>query len=595
MNIVVVGHVDHGKSTIIGRLLAETKSLPEGKLEQVKLNCERNSKPFEYAFLLDALKDEQAQGITIDSARVFFHTDKRNYIIIDAPGHIEFLKNMISGAARAEAAFLVIDAAEGVQENSRRHGYMLAMLGIKQVAILVNKMDLVDYQEAIFLNIRKEYEDFLAQIDIHAKNFIPVSGREGDNLAETSEKMPWYQGQTALKVLDSFEKEKPALDKPFRMPVQDVYKFTAKGDNRRIVAGTVDSGKISVGDEVVFYPSGKKSHVKSIEGFACSPQDRTSAGYAMGFTLEEQIYITRGEIAAKTSEAQPENTSHLLVSLFWLGKKPLSKKKNYFLKLGTAKVTARLEEVHRVINASDLSSSDQQEKIQRHEVAECTLKLNQTIAFDKAEELAATSRFVIIDEYEICGGGIIRKGLKDKQSIIRDQVFLRNYKWEKSIISRENRSEKYNQRPTLILITGQKNVGKKSLAKSLESRLFADGKLVYFLGIGNVVYGIDADLKKNKEETQAKRQEHLRRLSEVAHILLDAGMILIVTAVELSQDDLSMIKISIDSEQIETVWVGDNVTTNLNYDIQVPSHDDSREVVEKLKEMLQERGIIFRP
>jgi bifunctional enzyme CysN/CysC len=179
MNIVIAGHVDHGKSTIIGRMLADTKSLPEGKLEQVKENCRLNSKPFEYAFLLDALKDEQSQGITIDAARVFFETKKRHYIIIDAPGHIEFLKNMITGASRAEAALLVIDAAEGVQENSRRHGYMLSMLGIKQVTVLVNKMDLVGYKQDTFESIVNEYTDFLHKINVEPASFIPVSGREG--------------------------------------------------------------------------------------------------------------------------------------------------------------------------------------------------------------------------------------------------------------------------------------------------------------------------------------------------------------------------------------------------------------------------------
>ncbi|RPJ22354.1 MAG: GTP-binding protein, partial [Planctomycetaceae bacterium] len=189
MDIVVIGHVDHGKSTLVGRLLADTGSLPEGKLEQVKQACHRNAKPFEYAFLLDALKDEQAQGITIDSARCFFHTARRAYIIIDAPGHIEFLKNMISGAARAEAGLLVIDVAEGVQENSRRHGYLMSMLGIRQIAVCVNKMDIVGYRQEAFQAVRDEYGQFLAKIGLEPMAFIPISAREGDNVARRSELM----------------------------------------------------------------------------------------------------------------------------------------------------------------------------------------------------------------------------------------------------------------------------------------------------------------------------------------------------------------------------------------------------------------------
>ena len=591
MNIVIAGHVDHGKSTIIGRLLADTGSLPDGKLEQVRAMCELNSKPFEYAFLLDALKDEQSQGITIDSARVFFKTPKRHYIIIDAPGHIEFLKNMVSGAARAEAALLVIDAKEGVQENSRRHGYMLSMLGIKQIAVLVNKMDLVDYDRKVFEEIVAEYTDFLKEINVIPKAFIPVSGMEGDNVATLNGRMDWYDSDTVLGILDEFSIEKPLIHKPFRMPVQDVYKFTNKGDSRRIVAGTVESGALKTGDEVVFYPSGKRSKVKSIEGFNVEPKTEISVGSAAGFTLEEQIYLTRGEIAVKEGEKKPLVGKKIKVNLFWLGKKPLIKKKDYFLKLGTAKISMRLEAIEKLINASNLDASDEAEQVNRHEVAECVIQLNKAIAFDQTEDIAPTSRFVIVDEYEIAGGGIVRGVLEDKFSWVRDKVMLRNYKWEKSVIAGEQRAEKYNQKSSLILITGPKNAGKKEVAKKLESNLFADGKIVYFLGIGNVLYGVDADIKGNNNN----KEEHLRRLAEVAHILMDAGVILIVTARELAQDDLEIIKTTVNPDKIETVWVGEDVTTDLSYDAQVPGKIDVEESTQMIKQILQDKGIIFKP
>ncbi len=242
LSIVTVGHVDHGKSTVIGRLLADANALPEGKLEMIRENCRRNSKPFEYAFLLDALKNEQAQGITIDTARCFFKSDKRNYIIIDAPGHIEFLKNMVTGASRAEAALLVIDASRGVEENTRRHGYFLSMLGIRQVAVLVNKMDLVGYSERVFTDIRSEYVEFLKKIKIHPESFIPVSGMEGDNVAIRSERMPWYSGPTVLEQMDAFRTVPEPERMPMRLPVQGVYKFTENNDSRRIIAGTMASG-----------------------------------------------------------------------------------------------------------------------------------------------------------------------------------------------------------------------------------------------------------------------------------------------------------------------------------------------------------------
>lgn len=592
MKIVIAGHVDHGKSTIIGRMLADTNSLPEGKLEQVKETCRRNSKPFEYAFLLDALKDEQAQGITIDSARVFFKTEYRKYIILDAPGHIEFLKNMVTGAARAEAALLVIDAKEGVQENSRRHGYMLSMLGIKQIAVLVNKMDLVDYNQEVYKEIKEEYTQFLNKIEIKPLAFIPVSGMEGDNIASLSEKMDWYKGKTVLEQLDSFKNTKPPVDKPFRMPVQDVYKFTRGGDNRRIIAGTVATGEIKRGEEVVFYPSGKRSTIKTIEGFNEPEQEKVEVGKATGFTLTEQIYITRGEIATRAKEEGPKTSSRIKANIFWLGKKPMVKEKVYYLKLGTARARVRLEKINRVIDASNLTQENKEE-IGRHDVAECILKMDKAIAFDLAGENEELSRFVIVDEYEISGGGIIQEALTDERKWLREKIFRRNYKWEQSLISIDERAEKYNQKPTLIIITGEEDVGKKPTAKALERRLFEDGKIVYFLGIGNLLYGVDADIKNGKNGNH--REEHLRRLAEVAHIMLDAGAILIVTAVKLNQADLDLIKTTVNPQQIQTVWIGDKVSTDIDYDLHLSNITSNEEAALKIKGLLQDRGIIFRP
>ncbi len=590
MNIVIVGHVDHGKSTVIGRLLADTHSLPEGKLEQVRAQCELNSKPFEYAFLLDALKDEQAQGITIDAARVFFKSRQRPYLILDAPGHIEFLKNMITGASRAEAALLVIDAAEGVQENSRRHGYMVSLLGLRQLAVVVNKMDLVNWDRSVYDRIVKEYGAFLDQVGIKPSAFIPVSGRGGDNIADRSANLSWYSGPTVLDALDAFHTEPPPVERSFRMPVQDVYKFTKQGDDRRIVAGTIDSGAVAVGDTMVFYPSGKKSRVKTIEAFNRPTQTRAVAGSQVGFTLQEQIYITRGELAALEREPRPQVTTRLRVSLFWLGKDPMVKRKEYLLKLGTTRVTMRVEEILRVMDASTLGATEQGAAVQRHDVAECVLKLDRAIACDLAEDVAATSRFVIVDDFEIRGGGIVREALSDRQASVRDRVMLRNYKWEPSIIQAERRAEKYNQKAALILVTGEHEHDRKGVAKALEGRLFDDGKVVYFLGIGNVLYGVDADIERKQEN----RLEHMRRLAEVANLMLDAGIILVVAAAELTQDDLEVIKTAVQPDWIETIWAGDAITTDLSVDLHLPG-GAVPEAVDRLKAHLQEKGIIFRP
>jgi len=590
MNIVIVGHVDHGKSTVIGRLLADTHSLPIGKLEQVKETCRRNSKPFEYAFLLDALKDEQSQGITIDAARCFFQTDLRNYIIIDAPGHIEFLKNMITGAARAEAALLVIDASEGVRENSKRHGYMLSMLGIKQICVLVNKMDLVNYNERPFRRIEREYRRFLRKIDLEPAGFIPVSAAEGENIADHSAKMQWYEGMNVLEMLDSFKKEELPEDKPFRMPVQDVYKFTGNNDQRRIIAGTIESGRLSVGDEVIFYPSGKRTKVKTIEAFNSEMPKTLSAGWSCGFTVTEQIYVKRGEIACLAGEPKPKVTGRILVNLFWLGKKPFIKDKTYTLKLGTARVGVQLENISSVLDASNLDRA-KKDCIERYEVAECILSMDRHIAFDLMTDNAATSRFVIVDEYEISGGGIIMQELEDHTSWVRNKVLMRNYKWIGSDISAETRAAKYNQKAALVLVTGEKDGPRKEIARTLEKQLFRDGRLVYYLGIGSLLYGVDADIVTD-DMVPFNRKEHIRRLTEVSHIMLEAGMILIVSAIELNQDDLAVINTGIPSERIFTIWVGKDENNDLPAAIKLIGSEGIENSVNIIKELMTKQGIL---
>ncbi|HEX2251160.1 MAG TPA: adenylyl-sulfate kinase [Gemmatimonadales bacterium] len=283
-------------------------------------------------------------------------------------------------------------------------------------------------------------------------------------------------------------------------------------------------------------------------------------------------------------------TTRLRVSLFWLGKEPMVKRKEYLLKLGTARVTCRVEDILRVMDASTLDATTQRNAIQRHDVAECVLKLDRAIACDLADDIAATSRFVIVDNYEIRGGGIVREALPDRQAAVRDRVLLRNYKWEPSFIEPGRRAEKYNQKAALILVTGEQEMERKGLAKALEGKLFEDGKVVYFLGIGSVLYGVDADIERKPEN----RLEHMRRLAEIANLMLDAGIILIVAAAELTQEDLEVIKTAVQPDWIETIWAGETITTDLNCDLHLPA-GASPESVDQLKAHLQDKGIIFRP
>jgi bifunctional enzyme CysN/CysC len=553
LNIVIVGHVDHGKSTLIGRLLADTKSLPEGKLQQVQDNCKRNSKVFEYAYLLDALKDEQRQGITIDSARCFFKTKKRDYIIIDAPGHIEFLKNMISGASRAQAALLVIDANEGIQENSRRHGFMLSMLGIKQVIVCVNKMDLVNYSKLIFDKIQSEYSEFLAKSGIKPLEFIPISAINGTNLISRSKLMPWHKGHIVLTAVDSFQGAKTQELKPFRMPVQDIYKFTGFNDDRRIIAGRVESGTIKIGDKVQFSPSQKHSRIKTIEEFNAPKRKKISAGYSTGFTLTEQLYIQPGELMYKPNEKPvPEISSIFKANVFWMGKAPLTLNKEYKFKIATNSTTASIRSINKVLDASNLSSSNKKQQVNRHEVAECIIETSKPIALDYISDFEVSGRFVLVDNYEISGGGIIVEAIKTEVKDLKKMVTLRDVKWEKSDIPLAKRIKRFAYKPRLILVTGRKGLNKVAVAKKLEALLFDQGVPVYYIGIRNVIYGVDADIK----STEKYREEHIRRLAEVIHILLSSGMTVIATASDLNEDHLNNFRTILGTKEITTITIG---------------------------------------
>jgi bifunctional enzyme CysN/CysC/sulfate adenylyltransferase subunit 1 len=435
MNIVITGHVDHGKSTLIGRFLADTGSLPEGKLQAVRDSCKKNGRVFEYAFLLDALEDEQNQGITIDSARIFFKSAVREYIIIDAPGHIEFLRNMLSGASRAEAAVLVIDAVEGVAENSRRHGLLLSLLGVTQVLVVVNKMDLVSYDESVFNGIKAEYEQYLKKLNVRPVAFVPVSAREGKNIICRAAETPWYTGKTVLEVLDSF---KPLVSKEksfFAMPVQDVYRFSNDNDERRIYAGTVVSGELSAGDAVRFLPSGKTAHIKTVEVWNAPPKSVARAGEASGFTLAEDIYVRRGEVMLKQSEnALIETTSKIRANIIWLGERPFGFNKTYLLKLGCAKVDIRLESIESFLGeqretgngssaatanlsgaTANLVGAESPRELARNESGSVTLSLSRPIAVSSFYDNADLGRFVIVDGYDAAGGGIVLENLSAKK------------------------------------------------------------------------------------------------------------------------------------------------------------------------------------
>lgn len=520
LKIVFVGHVDHGKSTLIGRIFYDTNSLPEGKVESIRAACRAEGMEFEYAFLLDALLEEQEQNITIDTTQIQFRTEKRNYVIIDAPGHKEFLKNMITGAASADAAVLLIAADEGVREQSRRHGYLLSMLGIKQVIVAVNKMDLVNYSHEKFEELTREYTAFLGQIGLEAKLFIPISARNGVNIAQRggidSDPMPWHQGLTILEALDQFTAPPATSELPLRFPVQDVYRF----DARRIIAGRVESGTLRVGDKLVFSPNNKTAAVASIENWGGPNRESASAGESIGITLTEQIFVERGHVASHELNT-PIETNRIKANLFWMGRNNLTVGPRYKLKLATQELDAEIVSIDRVIDASTLEtvSDGVRQHLERNDVAEITLRARTPLVVDNHDRIPIMGRFVIMDDRHVAGGGIIFGGIYTD----RTQIKSRNITWSEGEIDATARAQRNGHKGAVVWLTGLSGSGKSTLSSALERELFQRGMQTTVLDGDNVRHGLNSNLGFSHED----RVENIRRVAEVGRLMADAGLIVI--------------------------------------------------------------------
>ena len=586
MRLVIVGHVDHGKSTLVGRLLSDTGSLPEGKLEFVQDICDQQGKTFEFAFLLDALQEEQEQGITIDTSQIFFHTPKRKYVIIDAPGHKEFLKNMVTGAADAEAALILIDAKEGVQEQSRRHGYILKLLGLTQVAVVINKMDLVGYDEKVYSKIKKEYSNFLKSLGVEAKEFIPVSAKLGINIAELKDEMPWYKGPTVLNMLDQFEKKPRPDHLPFRFPVQDVYKF----DERRIIAGRVESGKLKVGDRIIFSPSNKQAVVKTIEAWSVNEQPvSATSSESIGFTLDEQIFVERGNVCTLREELPIVSTT-FDANVFWMGQQKLEKGRKFIIKLNTQEVECEVQEFKKAIDASTLETLSNQDYIAKNDVAELTLKTRSPVAFDLFGSIATTGRFVLVDQYDVCGGGIITTYTPTtKEDKLRDEVRTRDFNWIKSDIKPEERAYRNGHRAVLILITGDPGSGKGPLARTLEQNLFENNFQSYLLDRRNVNLGVSADLKQPEATIE---EESARRLGEVAKLFLDAGHVVISTSNAFHREDQEDLKLLANPYQVIEIQISSKTIGDPDILLSLDEAQNLKEASTKIQNFLKEKKIL---
>ncbi|HKY87081.1 MAG TPA: adenylyl-sulfate kinase [Pseudorhodoplanes sp.] len=528
LRVVIVGHVDHGKSTLIGRLLHETGNLPDGKLEQLKAVAKRRGMPFEWAFLLDALQTERDQGITIDTSQIRFRTPSRDIVLIDAPGHTEFLRNMITGASQADAALLIVDAAEGVREQTRRHGYLLQLLGVHQIAIVVNKMDRIDYDAARFDAIKKELTDHLGSLGLTPSAIIPISARHGDGVARRSDQTRWYDGPTVLEIFERFNTAPPADKLPLRFPVQAIYKF----DDRRIIAGRVETGRLTVGETITVTPSGKQVKVRAIESWPVPIESNlpleARAGQSVGITLDQEIFLQRGDVI---SAAQAPIAATLLrARVFWLHEIPLESGIALTVRIGTSEARATITGIPKAVDPGALETSGH-DTIRQNNVGEILIALATPLAADTYDANPQTGRVVLDLDGRIAGGGLILAA--EKTATIRPVPVANNIVPVASAVSADERAQRFGHGGAVIWFTGLPASGKSTLARALERHLFDRGGSPILLDGDTVRGGLNSDLRFSTED----RAENVRRLAEVAAHLARSGAIAIVAAVSPSAAD----------------------------------------------------------
>lgn len=534
LRIVIVGHVDHGKSTLVGRLLYDTGHLSQAKVDRIEESSKKRGMQTEWAFAMDALQAERDQAITIDAAQVWFNSDQRPYCIIDAPGHKEFLKNMVTGAASADAALLLIDANEGVQEQSRRHGYLLHLLGIQQIAVVVNKMDLVDYSQETFEAVEKEYREYLEKLGVTPRFFVPVCAREGHNIASRAKEMPWYDGPTVVEALDRFDSGTPDASLPLRLPLQGVYKF----DERRLLAGRIESGSVKVGDRVLFSPCNKISTVETVERFPKNTTDNASAGESIAVTLNEQIFVQRGEVMSHIDDP-PFETNVFDARVFWLGKGPLEIGRRVKLKMLTQEATCWIEKINALVDSQSLETkTDAVDAIQRNDVAEVTIRTKGPVSVDSSTDNPITGRFVLIDDHEVSGGGLADVSRFTQRRERSSEIKSGDITWSESKVERGQRETRNGHRGGVVWLTGLSGSGKSTLASELDRRLFLRGVHSYILDGDNVRHGLNRNLGFSPDD----RAENIRRIGEVAKLFSDAGTLVITAFISPYRGDREQVR-----------------------------------------------------
>ena len=502
--IVIVGQVDHGKSTLIGRLLHDAGALSEAKIAEINRVSDRRGGPVEWSYALDAMQVERDQAITVDSSHVWFQTATRAYVVVDVPGHHELLRNMVTGAAQADAAVLVVDAVQGLTDQTRHHARILALLGVGEAIVAVNKMDSVGFARGGFDAVAADVQSFADEIGLRITTAIPVSARHGDNLVGRSPHTPWWTGPTLCSALDQLSPRPRASDLPLRLSVQDVY----RRDGRRVIVGRIDAGRLKVGDSVALWPGDRRAKVAAFDTWnAATPLVAASAPQSVALTLDRELLIERGHVIA-APDAPPHVARRLSVRMFWLSGTPLTEGRRLRLTLGTAAIDVVVSDIHSLVEHGSLAAADNA-AMSANAIADVTLSSQTDVIYDTAVGdrhvgHAPLGRGSLVDSYEVVGGCIV---LNDDDA-------------DRAISAYATAPRLSGRRGEVFWLTGLSGAGKSTLAKAVQQGLRGHHSPIVVIDGDDLRAGVSADLGFD----DAARAENVRRGAEVAKLLADQGV-----------------------------------------------------------------------
>lgn len=598
LRFLTAGSVDDGKSTLIGRLLYDSKLIFDDQLSALRKDTDKHGttkdsgEEIDYALLLDGLKAEREQGITIDVAYRYFATPKRKFIIADTPGHEQYTRNMATGASTANLAIILIDSRYGVVTQTKRHAFIISLLGIKHLVVAVNKMDLVDYDEKVFREITETFKEFAGGLDIPDIQFIPISALKGDNVVDRSERTAWYNGPALLEFLENVDITEDRNLSDFRFPVQHVIRPHL---NFRGFAGSIASGTVKKGDTIKALPSGKTSRIKEIVT-ADGNLDEAFAPQAVTLTLEDEIDISSGDMIVHADNT-PKVSNRFEAITVWMNDTPLKKSNRYLIRHAGQNVNARIESLKYKIDVNTLEKNET-ESLQLNEIGRIVVTASRPLLYDAYSKNRETGSFILIDPItnNTMGAGMILEGLSaehlptdlNSESFLEQHIDKREFAWDGGLVSTKERVVRNRHKSKTIIVTGRRGVGKHTFAKELERELFNLNMQSYYLGMSSVAKGLDADIG----DTFFDWDEHIRRLGELTRILTDAGLIVIAAVNEADSFDLKKLRALNHPNELIIINIGEKVPGEITPDISLPEKYEIKSALNEVLGHLSEQNII---